>query len=602
MEAKGQAGIAIVGMAVLYPKAVDLQSYWANIVSGRDAITEVGPERWDPEFYAGREGRGEYPVDRVYARRGGFLDADTAVPATRYGIPPVAVSGIEPDQMIALDVAARAIADAGGEDRLPDRDRVGVVLGRGGYVTPAAIRFSERVRGSSQLVATLSQILPDLDQRSLDLVRQTYQEALGPFAPESAIGLVSNLAASRLANRLDLRGPAYTVDGACASSLIAVDQAVSLLLAGRCDTVLAGGTHHVHDISFWSVFAQMRALSQRETIRPFDAEADGTLIGEGTGVVVLRRLDDAIEAGDRIYAVIRGTGVASDGRTSSLMNPDPAGQARAVRQAWQTAGLDTRAPGSVGLIEAHGTATRAGDSAEIRSMIDVFGTEGDPVAIGTVKSMIGHTMPAAGVAGLVKAALAVHHGVLPPTLNVSTPHPELAGSRFEPLAQAREWPSRADGTPRRAGVNAFGFGGINAHVVIEEPAPPARSRRVTSFGGSGDRVLRIAARTKAELARMLDCDDAVVRARLGSEPDVGPVRLAVAGPDARRLALARRAVQTGEPWRDGADVWFTPHPCSATPGVWPSSSRAWTRISSLDWRICRPGSGSLPRRPTPKTQ
>ena len=182
-----------------------------------------------------------------------------------------------------------------------------------------------------------------------------------------------NLAASRVANRLDLRGPAYTVDAACASSLVAVDQAVRELAGGRCDVVLAGGVHHCHDVTLWSVFTQLGALSPSERIRPFDQGADGMLIGEGTGMVVLKRLADAERDGDRIYAVIRGTGVASDGRAASLMNPDPGGQVLAVRQAWEAAGLDPTAPGSIGLLEAHGTATPAGDAAELATLAEVFG-------------------------------------------------------------------------------------------------------------------------------------------------------------------------------------------------------------------------------------
>lgn len=289
---------------------------------------------------------------------------------------------------------------------------------------------------------TLGELLPDLDAGQLDRIRTAFTERLGPDSPESVIGLVPNLAASRVANRLDLRGPAYTVDAACASSLIAVDQAVAELAAGRCDLMLAGGVHHCHDITLWSVFSQLRALSPSQRIRPFHRDADGILIGEGTGVVVLKRLADAERDGDRIYAVIRGTGVSSDGRAASLVNPDSTGQTHAVRQAWRAAGLDPALPGSIGLLEAHGTATPAGDAAELATLAEVFGDTGTShgrAVIGSVKSMIGHTMPAAGVAGLVKAALAVHHGMLLPTLHCDDPHPALAATRFRPLEQAAPW-------------------------------------------------------------------------------------------------------------------------------------------------------------------
>ncbi|MGW3572473.1 beta-ketoacyl [acyl carrier protein] synthase domain-containing protein, partial [Streptomyces sp. NPDC000941] len=465
-------------MAVLLPGAPDLGTYWRNLVTGVDAITEVPAQRWDAEFYAPRTATAAATAtasaaDRVYCRRGGFVDGLAEVEVTRFGIMPASVPGTEPDQLIALHVAAAAVADAGGEERLPDRGRVGVVLGRGGYLTPGLVRLDQRVRTAHQLVRTLGELLPDLGADQLERVRAAFTERLGPDRPEAAIGLVPNLAASRVANRLDLRGPAYTVDAACASSLVAIDQASAELASGRCDVVLAGGVHHCHDITLWSVFAQLRALSPSERIRPFHREADGILIGEGTGVVVLKRLADARRDGDRVYAVIRGTGVAGDGRAAGLVNPDPGGQTRAVRQAWRTAGLDPREPGSLGLLEAHGTATPAGDTAELATVAEVFGPAtgdgADRAVIGSVKSMIGHTMPAAGVAGLVKAALSIHHGLLPPTLHCDDPHPALAATRFRPIATAEPWETGRGAGVRRAAVNAFGFGGINAHVVLEQP-------------------------------------------------------------------------------------------------------------------------------------
>ncbi|WP_240528807.1 type I polyketide synthase, partial [Streptomyces humi] len=561
-------------MAVLLPGAAGLDAYWRNLVNGTDAITEVPAGRWDADYYRPGSAAGPAVPDEVYCRRGGFVDGLAEVEVTRYGIMPNSVAGAEPDQLIALDVAAAAIADAGGADRLPERHRIGVVLGRGGYLTPGLVRLDQRVRTAGQLVRTLGELVPDLTPGQLARVREAFTERLGPASPESAIGLVPNLAASRIANRLDLRGPAYTVDAACASSLVAVDQAVTELTAGRCDMMLAGGVHHCHDITLWSVFSQLRALSPSQRIRPFHREADGILIGEGTGVVVLKRLADAERDGDRVYAVIRGTGVASDGRTAGLVNPDPAGQAHAVRQAWHTAGLDPSAPHSIGLLEAHGTATPAGDTAELATLAEVFGPADEPAVLGSVKSMIGHTMPAAGVAGLVKAALALHHATLLPTLHCDDPHPALAATRFRTLDRARPWETTAEQPVRRAGVNAFGFGGINAHVVLEEapggrPAPAtdplgAPGRVAAARVSEPERVLLLAEGTPERLAAALAADDsAVLAAGLASDrphAQAGPARLGVVDPTAKRLALARRAVARGRAWQGRNDVWFRPAP------------------------------------------
>lgn len=564
-------GIAVVGMAVLLPSAPDLETYWHNLVHGVDAITEVPRHRWDEEFYApgGRSGRAS--ADRIYCRRGGFVDELAEVEVTRFGITPMSVEGTEPDQLIALSVAARAIEDAGGPDRLPAPERVGVILGRGGYVAPAGVRLSNRVRGGRQLVKTLRELLPEVPDDVVDRLRKGYEAQLGEQRPENAIGLVSNLSASRIANRLDLRGPAYTVDGACASSLLAIDQGASELLRHRCDAVVVGGVHHVHDISFWSVFNQLRALSPSEQIRPFSQRADGTLIGEGTGVVVLKRLADAHRDEDRIYAVIRGIGVGSDGRSSSLMNPDPQAQARVMRDAWAQAGVDPLAPGSVGLIEAHGTATAVGDQAELTSLAAVFGPhrDGDRPVVGTVKSMIGHTMPAAGVAGLVKAALALHHRILPPTLNCPDPHQLMAEGRFRVTDRALEWSAEEGAPPRRAGVNAFGFGGINAHIVLEEPPGrqgsrgavwPSRTERVTVV--EADQILRLTADTPAQLRQVLAGTPQDIRKASLDEHIDGRAgsRLAVLDPSPRRLDLARRIVADGKDWQGVDDVWFAPRP------------------------------------------
>ncbi|MFX0578321.1 beta-ketoacyl synthase N-terminal-like domain-containing protein [Nocardia nepalensis] len=573
---------AVVGLGALFPGAPDTPTFWRNIVEGVDAITEVPASRWDPTYY---EPDAPAASDHMYCHRGGFIDELATFDPARHGIMPFAAAGTEPDQLLALRVATEAIDDAGGEDRLPDRSRVGIILGRGGYLSAAGVRLDQRVRTAHQLVATLRELVPGLAEAELTKVREAFQACLGPERPEAAIGLVPNLAASLVASRLDLGGPAYVVDAACASALIAVDQAIRELASGRCDAVIAGGVHHTHDIVMWSVFTQLGALSRSQTIRPFHRAADGMLIGEGTGMVLLKRLEDAQRDGDRIYAVIRGTGVSSDGRASTLMAPRTQGQVLALQRAWHIAGLDPTAPASIGLLEAHGTATPLGDETELATLTRVFGPgngahEGraaDPdIGLGSVKSMIGHAMPAAGIAGLIKAILAVHHGVLPPTLHCEEPHRAIAGTRFAPVTQARPWDGPAH-IPRRAAVDAFGFGGINTHVIVEQA--PAASTAVAAVGVrraaemprstnrhsdiDGERLLLLTGADSDEIARSLAVDDA----RLLERDDAaslavpgGPSRLAIVAPDPRRLAVARKIVARGTPWRGRNDIYFEPSP------------------------------------------
>jgi acyl transferase domain-containing protein len=567
--------VAIVGMDVLLPGAGSLDDYWHNLVNGVDAISDVPPNRWEADFYDTEHA--DQP-NRMYCRRGGFVDNFATFDPMPYGVMPASVPDTEPEQLLALRVAAGAIANAGGMDRLPDRDKVGVILGRLGQSSVTSAKFFLRVMLPDLMCSYVADLFPELTPAQLDRVRDRTTERLGPYHPENVIGLMPNLTASRVANRLGLRGTAYILDAACASSLIAVDHGIAELMRGRLDAVVVGGVHHNHDVTFWSVFNQLRALSRNQQIRPFDAAADGLLIGEGTGAVVLKRLSDAVRDGDRIHAVIRGIGVSSDGRSASLVNPETTGQLLAVRQAWASAGLDPAAPDAVGMLEAHGTGTPAGDSTELATMAQAFGPPrpgNSPPVIGSVKSMIGHAMPAAGIASLVKTVLAVSNGTLLPTLHCDSPREEMARTRFMPIATARPWDQAG---PRRAAVNAFGFGGINVHLIVEQAPDLPRLRRRTQLPAAPaavhepDQIVLLAAPDTASLARLLAADDHEVRAHgtrlatsgAGSVP--GGPRLGIADPTAERLAAARKVVAAGAAWRGGRDIWFSPKPMLADGG------------------------------------
>jgi acyl transferase domain-containing protein/phosphopantetheinyl transferase len=464
-------GVAIVGMACLFPGAPDLDAFWQNIVEGVDATSDPPPEAWDPDVYYDPEFT---DVDRTYCKRGGYLGAMATFDPLSHGIPPVAVGG-EPDQWLALQVAREALADAGMEE-LPGeiRARTEIVLGKGTYLNGGNAVAVQRGLVVGQTLELLRRLEPDRPQEQFELLREELQKQLPPLGPETVPGLIPNIIVGRIANRLDLMGAAYTVDAACASSLLAVQHAVRDLLAGDCDLALAGGSQVWMPVATLNLFCRLGALSRRQQLRAFDKDADGTLLGEGIGAVVLKRAEEAVRDGDRIYAVVRGVGVASDGRGMSVMAPRIDGEELALRRAYAAAGV---APETIGLIEAHGTGTPVGDAVEVQALTRVFGARDGLLprtAIGTVKSMIGHTIPAAGVAGLIKAALSLHHRLLPPTLNCEQPNPELGleHSPFYINTETRPW-IHGGAEPRRAGVNAFGFGGINAHAVLEEWGEPA---------------------------------------------------------------------------------------------------------------------------------
>lgn len=453
-------GVAIVGMACLFPRAAGLTSFWQNVLTEVDAIGEP-PKGWGEEL-----GFDAWPSG--FAKpRGGFLGDVATFDPLAFGVMPRAVDGGEPEHYLALRIAHEALTDAGYLDRDYDRSRAAVILGRGTYVNRGYVTVFQHTIAVEQTIRVLRSLHPDYTEAELDTIRDALRAELPPFTAETAPGLVPSVMCGRIANRLDLMGPAFAVDAACASSLIAVQLGMRELQVGTADLALVGGVQVSTTAPIAVIFARLGGLSPTGQLRPFHRGADGTLLGEGVGMLVLRRLEDAERDQDRIYAVIRSIGVASDGRALGVLAPRVEGEELAMRRAYDAARVS---PETVGLIEAHGTGTPVGDAAEVEALSRVFGQPGGrPVALGSVKSMIGHAIPAAGAAGLIKSALALHHRVLPPTLASDDPHPALAATRLRLNPHPQPWVN-GNAYPRRCGVSAFGFGGINAHAVLEEHA------------------------------------------------------------------------------------------------------------------------------------
>jgi len=477
-RAANDVDIAITGMACIFPGAPDVRSYWENIIAKVDAVGDP-PEDWETEHFYDPDSN-DQDNDRTYSKRGGYLRDLAQFDPLKYGVMPNSVDGGEPAQFLALRVAHEALTDAGYGKDLPDRQRVGVILGRATYLNRGHMSLIQHTVVVDQTLRILKQLHPSYTDTELKTIKQALKANLPPFNAEVAPGLVPNIASGRIANRFDLMGPNYTIDAACASSLIAVEQGMRDLRAGKYDLAIVGGVQPSTPAPVTMLFCQLNAISRKGRIRPFDTDADGTLLGEGIGMVVLKRRADAEQAGDRIYAILKGVGIASDGRALGLLAPRVEGEELALRRAYEDAGI---VPSTVGLIEAHGTGTPVGDVAEITALTRVFGNRREgripSCALGTVKSMISHLIPAAGIAGLIKTALALYHRVLPPTLHVDTPNPKLRLEKtpFYINSQTRPW-IHGEPSPRRAGVNAFGFGGINAHAVMEE-YPASRDADLT---------------------------------------------------------------------------------------------------------------------------
>jgi acyl transferase domain-containing protein/NAD(P)H-dependent flavin oxidoreductase YrpB (nitropropane dioxygenase family) len=453
--------IAVIGMACTFPGAPDLEAFWSNVLRGEDAVTEVPPERWDPAVYFGQS----------TSKWGGFLPPLDVDPLD-HGIPPSAMGRIDPAQLVSLETARRALADAGYGERGFDRERTSVV-------------FGAEAGGDLANAGTLRSLLDGyLDEVPPELLAQLPEPTEDTFP-----GTLANVISGRIANRLDLGGANYTVDAACGSSLAALDLAAKELRAGTSSLVLCGAVDLHNGIHDYLMFTSAGALSPTGRCRPFDAAADGIALGEGVACLVLKRLSDAERDGDRIYAVVKGVGAASDGKALGLTAPRPEGQHRALERAYQDAGVS---PVDVGLVEAHGTGTVVGDATELRTLTGFFAEAGaapGSCVLGSVKSQIGHTKCAAGLAGLIKAALALWHEVVPPTLHLSRPNAawNAATSPFTFTTTARPWADAA----RLAGVSAFGFGGTNFHAVLGAgPVAPDRRHGLRDWSADAEEILR----------------------------------------------------------------------------------------------------------------
>ncbi|MCC7325325.1 MAG: SDR family NAD(P)-dependent oxidoreductase [Burkholderiales bacterium] len=527
LHAGASTDIAIIGMSAIMPGAPDLEAFWTNIVHGVNSIREVSADRWRvEEFYDPQSITGEMTPSKW----GGFLDPSPFDPLV-YGIPPMSLSAIEPVQLLALEASRRALANAGYAERPFDRENTAVIFGA---------EAGTDLAGAYGFRALWRQYIGDLPKPLADV--------LPSMTEDSFPGILTNVIAGRIANRLDLGGTNYTVDAACASSLAAVDLACKELAAGTSNMVICGGADVHNSIVDFLAFASVHALSPTGQCRTFDAAADGIVLGEGVAAVVLKRRADAERDGDRIYAVIKGVGSASDGKSLGLTAPRAQGQARALARAYQRADVDPR---EVGLVEAHGTGTVVGDRTELETLNGFFGRAGAAaggIALGSIKSQIGHTKCAAGLAGMVKSALALHRGILPPTLNISTPNPAWSPeSPFTLSHVARPWATRG----RKVGVSAFGFGGTNFHVVLaEHEAEPATSGLVQwpaelfLFRGRdrGEALQRV-----EQLAKLVERRDLPLRdlARATSEGKA-KVWIAIVAKDVADLAAKLEKVRTGE--------------------------------------------------------
>ncbi len=473
MEDTAYRAIAIVGAGAILPDAPNVAAFWENIKNGRYSISEVSRERWDPSYYYDPD---HSAPDKTYSKIGGWVRDYPWDPLKwRFPIPPRVTDAMDQAQKWAIAATREALEDYGYPKRPLDPDRVAVILGNAmagekHYLTALRVQFPEYAHELGEIASFAA--LPEAVRT--DITNQLH-ERIGKHLPEitedSMPGELANCIAGRIANLYNFHGPNFICDAACASAMAAMSAAVEGLVANDFDAVVTGGIDRNMGIQTFVKFCKIGALSATGT-RPYAEGADGFVMGEGAAIFLMKRLADAERDGDKIYAVLRGIGASSDGKGKGITAPNPVGQKFCLDRAWQNAGLS---PATATLIEGHGTSTKVGDVVEAQCMTDLLSNQHLPVhsvALGSVKSNIGHLKGAAGAAGLLKTALALRDKVLPPSVHCEHPSPDIdfAHSPLYVNTELKPWTVPAD-IPRRAGVSAFGFGGTNFHLVLEEHIP-----------------------------------------------------------------------------------------------------------------------------------
>ncbi len=479
------APIAIVGVSALLPDAPDIASFWNNILNAHVSIKEIPQERWNSADFWIEGEPGNVPEGKTYSKIGSFVEG-FEFDWRRWKQPPGTLSQIDDTQLWAVEVSASALEDAG---YLGENKRLELPNERCGVIFANALGGENRIMSSHRIYAdqfARKAVEAGMPAEEVEQFKQSITEGTPRIDEDTMPGELANVVAGRVANLLDLQGPNFSADAACASTFAALASACQMLQSGQTDVMLCGASDCTMDPGTYAKFSAIGALSPIHS-RPFDARANGFVMGEGAGCVVLKRLEDAIRDGDEIYSVIRGIGASSDGRGKGITAPSTRGQKQAVMRAYQQAGYSAT---SVELIEAHGTSTKVGDATELSTLAEVYSecSSGDHVAIGSVKSQIGHLKAAAGMAGLLKATLALHHRTIPPSAGFEQPNTSVNWDEipfFVPTS-ASEWPLPPSGIPRRAGISSFGFGGTNFHCALEQYDPELHLKMVNGSHQSND--------------------------------------------------------------------------------------------------------------------
>jgi 3-oxoacyl-(acyl-carrier-protein) synthase/phosphopantetheinyl transferase len=526
--------IAIVGMSCFLPGANNINDYWNNLMKGVSSITEVPEEKIDSIYFKNNSNK----LDHIYCNKGGFIPPIT-IDTTKIGISAEQAQNLDPIQLLIIKLVYQALEDASVFEKKISLKKCSIIIGKENYISSNDLKCIDIVRTSEQLALVIKNTLPSISDQEIEKVKEAFQKDRGAQERDIKLEYTTKSIAGLISSHLKTEGTAYTIDASEVSSLLAVEQSIQELLNNKVEIAIAGGMQFSQNSPYWSVFSNSGLLSHKQEIKPFNEEADGILLSEGAGFVVLKRLSKALSDNDRIYAVIKGVGIASNGNNSSN------GQKTAILEAWKNAKIN---PGNIGYIEANGTAIKNNDKIEVDVLSELFKDE--KVLIGSVKSNIGHTLSASGMASIIKTALSLYNKKIPATLHCEKPNDILKNTKIMPVSELTDWNEKE--IPLNAGVSTFGIDGMSAHIVLQAHGHAEETHK--SVPVFQEDAIAISAASKEDLIEALD------KRNFSISDQNGNYRLVLFNPTSERIEKAKKLISKDKPWKGRQDIWFSNKP------------------------------------------
>jgi 3-oxoacyl-(acyl-carrier-protein) synthase/phosphopantetheinyl transferase len=526
--------IAIVGMSCFLPGANNINDFWNNLIKGASSITEVPEEKIDSIYFKNNSNK----LDHIYCNKGGFIPPITIDPI-KIGISAEQAQSLDPIQLLIIQLIYQALEDASIFEKKISLKKSSIIIGKENYISSNDLKWIDIVHTSEQLVLAIKNILPSISDQDIEKVKEAFQKDKGAQEKDLKLENTTKSIAGLVSSHFKTEGTAYTIDASEISSLLAVEQSIQELLNNKVEIAIAGGMQFSQNSTYWSAFANSGLLSHKQEIKPFNEEADGILLSEGAGFIVLKKLSKALSDNDRIYAVIKGMGIVSNGNNFSN------GQKTAIQEAWKNAKVKAD---NIGYIEANGTAIKNNDKIEVEVLSELF--KNDKVLIGSVKSNIGHTLSASGMAGIIKTALSLYNKKIPATLHCEKPNNILKNTKLTPVCELTEWNEKE--IPLNAGVSTFGIDGMSAHIVLQAHGHAEENHK--SVPVFQEDAIAISASSKEALIEALD------KRNFSISDQNGNYRLVLFNPTSERIEKAKKLISKDKPWKGRQDIWFSNKP------------------------------------------